>query len=187
MSPKDLKTIGFIDRMADAGVRVFKIEGVPATGICARGRGMLFAGLEAICSGTFSEEKVKEWDARLGKIFNRGFRNGYYLGQRLGEWSAKYGSSATRTKVYAAKAIRHFPKIGVGEFQMEAGELRLGDEVVITGTTTRRTHLQSGGIAPRPQARGTRQERRPLLPPRPGQGSPLRPPLPRRENPTLHP
>ena len=137
MSPKDLKTIGFIDRMADAGVRVFKIEG--------RARGPEYVreavecysqALEAICSGTFSEEKVKEWDARLGKIFNRGFWNGYYLGQRLGEWSAKYGSSATRTKVYAAKAIRHFPKIGVGEFQMEAGELRPGDEVVITGPTT---------------------------------------------------
>ena len=137
MSPKDLKTIHFLDKMVDAGVRVFKIEG--------RARGPEYVreavecyseALEAVCDGSFSEEKVAQWDARLEKIFNRGFWNGYYLGQRLGEWSAKYGSSATRTKVYAAKAMRYFPKIGVGEFQMEAGELKVGDEVVITGPTT---------------------------------------------------
>lgn len=137
MSPKDLKTIHFLDRMVDAGVRVFKIEG--------RARGPEYVreavesyseALQALCDGTYTPERVAEWDSRLGKIFNRGFWDGYYLGQRLGEWSSKYGSSATRTKVYAAKAIRHFPKIGVGEFQMEAGELRVGDEVVITGPTT---------------------------------------------------
>lgn len=137
MSPKDLKTIHFLDRMVDAGVRVFKIEG--------RARGPEYVheavecyseALQAVCDGSFSEDKVAEWDARLDKIFNRGFWNGYYLGQRLGEWSSKYGSSATRTKVYAAKAIRHFPKIGIGEFQMEAGELKVGDEVVVTGPTT---------------------------------------------------
>lgn len=137
MSPKDLKTIHFLDRMVDAGVRVFKIEG--------RARGPEYVheavacyseALQAVCDGTFSEEKVAAWDERLGRIFNRGFWNGYYLGQRLGEWSAKYGSSATRTKVYAAKAIRHFTKIGIGEFQMEAGELKVGDEVVVTGPTT---------------------------------------------------
>lgn len=137
MSPKDLKTIHFIDRMAEAGVRVFKIEG--------RARGPEYVreavecyseALRAVCDGTFSSEKVARWDERLSRIFNRGFWNGYYLGQRLGEWSSKYGSSATRTKVYAAKAIRHFPKIGVGEFQLEAGELKVGDEVVVTGPTT---------------------------------------------------
>lgn len=137
MSPKDLKTIHFLDRMVEAGVRVFKIEG--------RARGPEYVheavqcyseALQAVCDGSFSEEKVCGWDDRLGKIFNRGFWNGYYLGQRLGEWSSKYGSSATRTKVYAAKAMRYFPKIGVGEFQMEAGSLRSGDEVVITGPTT---------------------------------------------------
>lgn len=137
MSPKDLKTIHFLDRMAEAGVRVFKIEG--------RARGPEYVheavecyseALQAICDGSFSDEKVKHWDERLEKIFNRGFWNGYYLGQRLGEWSAKYGSSATRTKVYAAKAMRHFPKIGVGEFRMEAGSLRIGDEVIVTGPTT---------------------------------------------------
>lgn len=137
MSPKDLKTIHFLPKMVDAGVRVFKIEG--------RARGPEYVkeavscyseALEAICDGSYSDEKVAEWDARLEKIFNRGFWNGYYLGQRLGEWSAKYGSSATRTKVYVAKTTRWFPKLGVGEFRMESGELKVGDEVVITGPTT---------------------------------------------------
>lgn len=92
--------------------------------------------LNAICNGEFSDENVEKWNARLAKVFNRGFWNGYYLGQRLGEWSAKYGSSATRVKKYAAKTIRYFSKIGVGEFLMEAGELKKGDEIVISGPTT---------------------------------------------------
>lgn len=137
MSPKDLKTIHFINKMIDAGVRVFKIEG--------RARGPEYVAetvaayseaIEAVCRGDYSEELVAGWDARLEKIFNRGFWDGYYLGQRLGEWSSKYGSSATRTKEYAAKAIRYYPKLGVGEFRLEAGELRPGDEVVLTGPTT---------------------------------------------------
>lgn len=137
MSPKDLKTIHFLDRMVEAGVRVFKIEG--------RARGPEYVreavecysqALEAICDGTYSGEKVKEWDERLGRIFNRGFWNGYYLGQRLGEWSGKYGSSATRTKRYIAKAVRYYPRLGVGEFKLEAGELRVADEVVLTGPAT---------------------------------------------------
>jgi len=137
MSPKDLKTIHFLNKMADAGVRVFKIEG--------RARGPEYVrmavecyneALNAICDGTFSEEKVAGWDERLSRIFNRGFWDGYYLGQRLGEWSSKYGSSATRVKEYRAKGVRYFPKIGVGEFYMENGELAVGDEVVVTGPTT---------------------------------------------------
>lgn len=137
MSPKDLKTIHFLNKMVDAGVRVFKIEG--------RARGPEYVAetvacysqaIEAIVDGTYGEEKIAEWDARLTKIFNRGYWNGYYLGERLGEWSAKYGSSATRVKSYAGKAMRYFSKIGVGEFLLEAGELRTGDEVVITGPTT---------------------------------------------------
>lgn len=137
MSPKDLKTIHFLDRMVEAGVRVFKIEGR------ARGAEYVYEtvrcyseALEAICEGTYGEEKIKEWDARLGKVFNRGFWDGYYLGQRLGEWSKKYGSSATRVKQYLAKSIRYFSKLGVGEFRMESGELHPGDEVIITGPTT---------------------------------------------------
>lgn len=137
MSPKDLKTIHFLNKMVDAGVRVFKIEG--------RARGPEYVAetvacyseaLQAIADGNFSDESVKNWDSRLEKVFNRGFWNGYYLGQRLGEWSAKYGSSATRVKRYAAKTIRYFSKIGVGEFLMEGAELKTGDEIVITGPTT---------------------------------------------------
>ena len=137
MSPKDLKTIHFLNKMIDAGVRVFKIEG--------RARGPEYVSLavrcyseaiEAVCDGTYSEEKIAVWDGQLGKIFNRGFWNGYYLGQRLGEWSAKYGSSATRVKEYRAKGVRYFSNIGVAEFYMETGELHVGDEIVITGPTT---------------------------------------------------
>ncbi len=137
MSPKDLKTIHFINKMADAGVRVFKIEG--------RARGPEYVktavecydeALRSVCDGSYGDSLIAGWDERLGRIFNRGFWNGYYLGQRLGEWSSKYGSSATRVKVYAAKGVRYFSNIGVAEFMMESGELSVGDEVVITGPTT---------------------------------------------------
>lgn len=137
MSPKDLKTIHFINKMADAGVTVFKIEG--------RARGPEYVktavecydeALRAVCDGSYGDTLIAAWDERLGCIFNRGFWNGYYLGQRLGEWSGKYGSSATRVKVYAAKGVRYFSNIGVAEFLMESGELSVGDEVVITGPTT---------------------------------------------------
>lgn len=137
MSPKDLKTIHFLNKMIDAGVRVFKIEG--------RARGPEYVkiavecyneAINAVIDGTYSEELIGGWDDRLNSIFNRGFWNGYYLGQRLGEWTSKYGSSATRTKVYAAKGVRYFSNIGVAEFLMESGELNVGDEIVITGPTT---------------------------------------------------
>ncbi|MCH5221113.1 MAG: U32 family peptidase [Muribaculaceae bacterium] len=137
MSPKDLKTIHFLDRLIDAGVTVLKIEGR------ARGPEYVYTAvkcyseaIEAICNGTYSDAMVKDWDERLEKIFNRGFWGGYYLGQRLGEWSAKYGSSATRVKQYVAKGVKYFSRLGVGEFFMEAGELCVGDEVIITGPTT---------------------------------------------------
>ena len=137
MSPKDLKTIHFMNKMMDAGVRVFKIEG--------RARGPEYVRLvtecykeavRAYCNGTFDEEKVAVWDERLGSVFNRGFWDGYYLGQRLGEWSSKYGSGATKKKVYVAKGIKYFDKIGVAEFEMESGSLKVGDEILITGPTT---------------------------------------------------
>lgn len=137
MSPKDLKTIHFLNKMVDAGVTVFKIEG--------RARGPEYVSiaveaydraLKAICDGSYDDALIAELDKRLEMIFNRGFWDGYYLGQRLGEWSAKYGSSATRTKQYIAKGVRYFSKLGVAEFLMEAGELKVGDEVVITGPTT---------------------------------------------------
>ncbi len=137
MSPKDLKTIHFLNKMVDAGVRVFKIEG--------RARGPEYVmtavrcyseALQAICNGTYSEDMIARWDSELAKIFNRGFWDGYYLGQRLGEWSAKYGSSATRVKHYIAKGGRYYTRLGVGEFIMESGELHVGDEIIITGPTT---------------------------------------------------
>lgn len=137
LSPKDLKTLPFIDRMVAAGVRVLKIEG--------RARGPEYVltvvsaydrALRALCNGSFTPQLVDEIEGNLAKVFNRGYWDGYYLGRRLGEWSEKYGSSATRVKHYAAKGIRYFSRLGVGEFLMEAGELHVGDEIVITGPTT---------------------------------------------------
>ena len=137
MSPKDLKTIHFMNKMMDAGVRVFKIEG--------RARGPEYVrivaecykeAVRAYCDGTFSEAKIAVWNERLRSVFNRGFWDGYYLGQRLGEWSSKYGSGATKKKVYVAKGIKYFDKLGVAEFEMESGVLQVGDEILITGPTT---------------------------------------------------
>jgi putative protease len=137
MSPKDLKTIHFINKMMDAGVRVFKIEG--------RARGPEYVrivtecykeAVKSYCDGTFNEKKIVQWDERLASVFNRGFWDGYYLGRRLGEWSHKYGSSATRRKEYIARGIKFFSGIRVAEFEMESGSLRVGDEILITGHAT---------------------------------------------------
>ena len=137
MSPKDLKTIHFMDEMIEAGVRVFKIEG--------RARGAEYVktvvecykeAIQAYLDGHFTEEKKLEWDTRLKTVFNRGFWNGYYLGQRLGEWSRNYGSEATEKKVYAGKGIKYFSNIGVAEFLIEAAEIKVGDRLLITGPTT---------------------------------------------------
>ena len=137
MSPKDLKTIHFLNKMIDAGVTVFKIEGrARGPEYVATAVGCYAEAIQAIVDGTYTEERIAEWDERLRKIFNRGFWNGYYLGQRLGEWSSKYGSSATRVKRYAAKGVRYFSNIGVAEFLVENGTVKVGDEVVITGPTT---------------------------------------------------
>ena len=137
MSPKDLKTIHFLNKMVDAGVTVFKIEGR------ARGPEYVYTAvkaydtaLRAICDGSFTPELLESLEADLAKIFNRGYWNGYYLGQRLGEWSAKYGSSATRVKKYTAKAVKYFSKLGVAEFLIEDGTLSVGDEIIIAGPTT---------------------------------------------------
>ena len=137
MSPKDLKTIHFMNKMMDAGVRVFKIEG--------RARGPEYVRIatecykEAIVSyldDTFTEEKIENWNERLATVFNRGFWDGYYLGQRLGEWTHRYGSGATKRKVYVGKAIKHFTNIGVTEFLVEAQPISEGEELLITGPTT---------------------------------------------------
>ena len=137
MSPKDLKTIHFLNKMIDAGVRVFKIEG--------RARGPEYVdtvvrcyreAIEAICEGSYTPERIAEWDARLSTAFNRGFWDGYYLGQRLGEWTPIYGSAATKQKIYKAKVTNYFSKLGVAELSLEAGSLAVGDEILITGPTT---------------------------------------------------
>ena len=137
MSPKDLKTIHFMDEMIEAGVRVFKIEG--------RARGPEYVktvvecykeAIQSYLDGTFTEEKKAAWDERLKTVFNRGFWNGYYLGQRLGEWSRNYGSEATERKVYAGRGIKYFSNLGVAEFLIEAAEIKVGDKLLITGPTT---------------------------------------------------
>lgn len=137
MSPKDLKTIDFIDRMIASGVRVFKIEG--------RARGADYVdtvvrcykeAIRAVEEGTFSEEKRKEWNEKLSRVFNRGFWDGYYQGQLLGEWTRKPGSSATEKKTYCAKGVRYYSKLGVAEFKVEACELHRGNRILITGPTT---------------------------------------------------
>jgi putative protease len=137
MSPKDLKIIHFINKMMDAGVQVFKIEG--------RARGPEYVKVVTECyreaiqsclDGSFSEEKNVDWDQRLQQVFNRGFWNGYYLGQRLGEWSSAYGNQAAEKKVYVGKVINYFSRLGVAEFLMETQSLYVGDKVLITGPTT---------------------------------------------------
>lgn len=137
MSPKDLKTIGFLDKMMEAGVSVFKIEGR------ARSAEYVYTvvkcykeAIKAVLDGTFCEEKVEEWNRQLSTVFNRGFWDGYYMGQRLGEWSERYGSNATEKKMYVGKGVKYFSRLGVGEFYIEAGEINVGDRLVIIGPTT---------------------------------------------------
>ena len=137
MSPKDLKTIRFMDRMMKAGVRVFKIEG--------RARGPEYVhtvvscykeAVSSVINGTFTEERKDEWDQRLATVFNRGFWDGYYQGQTLGEWNRHYGSNATERKVLVGKVIKYFSKLGVAEVAVEASEFGLGDKLLITGNAT---------------------------------------------------
>jgi putative protease len=137
MSPKDLKTIHFLNKILDSGVTVLKIEGrarsaeyVKTTVECYR------EAADAWQNGTFTTEKVESWNQRLSTVFNRGFWDGYYLGQRLGEWSHNYGSQATKRKIYLGKGTNYFPNIGVAEFKLETGDLAVGDEILITGPTT---------------------------------------------------
>ena len=137
MSPKDLKTERFIDKMMKSGVRVFKIEGR------ARGPEYVYTvvkcykeAIQSVIDGTFTEEKKDEWDERLATVFNRGFWDGYYLGQKLGEWNKNYGSCATEKKVYVGKGIKYFSKLGVAEFAIEAADFKKGDKLLITGPTT---------------------------------------------------
>jgi putative protease len=137
MSPKDLCTIDFLDQVADAGIKVLKIEG--------RGRAPEYVAsvirsyrqaIDALSEGTYDKEKVIGWMLELEKVYNRGFWNGYYLGQKLGEWSKGSGSHATQKKVYVGKGMHFFPKANIGEFKLEAFDLKIGDQILITGPTT---------------------------------------------------
>jgi putative protease len=137
MSPKDLCTLPFLDRMILAGVSVLKIEG--------RARGPEYVktvvatykeALDVLFDGNFTTEKVKKWDTKLRTVFNRGFWDGYYLGQKMGEWSEVYGSRATKRKQFVGKCTNFFAKLNVAEITMETGQLSIGDEILIIGDTT---------------------------------------------------
>ncbi len=137
MSPKDLKTIHFLNKVLDAGVTILKIEGRARSADYVKTVTSCYdEAIHAYLDGSFSPEKIEDWDARLATVFNRGFWDGYYLGQRLGEWSEVYGSKATRKKVYLGKAINYFDRIGVAEIVVETGSLQIGDDILITGPTT---------------------------------------------------
>ncbi|MEN8120063.1 MAG: peptidase U32 family protein [Bacteroidota bacterium] len=137
MSPKDLSTIGFVDKILNAGVKVLKIEG--------RARPAEYVkivcdcyneAIDACINDDYTIEKIKAWEKRLATVFNRGFWDGYYLGRKIGEWSKDYGSKATKTKEYIGKGTNYFGKIKVAEFQIQSGSLKVGDEILITGPTT---------------------------------------------------
>ena len=147
MSPKDLETIRFIDKMMDAGVRVFKIEGR------ARGPEYVYTvvscykeAIESVLDGTFTEEKKAAWDERLATVFNRGFWDGYYQGQTMGEWNDQYGSLATEKKTLVGMVNKYFSKIGVGEIAVQASTFKKGDRLLITGPTTGAMYLDATEI-----------------------------------------
>ncbi len=147
MSPKDLKTVRFIDKMMKAGVRVFKIEG--------RARGPEYVhtvvtcykeAIQAVLDGTFTEKKKDEWDEKLSRVFNRGFWDGYYQGQTMGEWTKNYGNKATEKKILVGKVMKYFSKLGVAEVAVEANTFRKGDKLLITGNTTGAMYLNAEEI-----------------------------------------
>ena len=147
MSPKDLKTIRFIDKMMEAGVRVFKIEGR------ARGPEYVYTvvscykeAIRSVLEGTFTEEKKAAWDERLATVFNRGFWDGYYQGQTMGEWNDQYGSLATEKKTLIGRVNKYFSKIGVGEIAVQASTFKKGDRLLITGPTTGAMYLDATEI-----------------------------------------
>ncbi len=137
MSPKDLCTISYLDRILDAGVTVLKIEGRARSPEYVKTvTGCYREAVTAHLAGNFTPEKVKNWETRLGTVFNRGFWDGNYLGQEQGEWTRGYGSSATKRKIYIGKGMNYFSKLGVAEFLVESGNLETGDNILITGPTT---------------------------------------------------
>ena len=159
MSPKDLCTIDFLDQVADAGIKVLKIEG--------RGRAPEYVAkvikcyreaIDSLENGTYSKEQVISWMQDLEKVYNRGFWSGYYLGQKLGEWSKGSGSQATQKKVYIGRGVHYFPKAKIGEFKIEAYDVSLGDTILITGPTTgaKEFELKEMLVNDKPQEKGTK-------------------------------
>ncbi len=137
MSPKDLCTIGFLDKLTGAGVKVLKIEGRARSPEYVREVTSCYnEAVSSIENGTYGREKTDQWMERLSAVFNRGFWDGYYLGQRLGEWNTGYGSSATKRKLYIGKITNYFKKLNVAEIRLENGDLNKGDRILITGPTT---------------------------------------------------
>ncbi len=137
MSPKDLCTIGFLDKLIDAGVRVLKIEGRARSAEYVKVVSSCYnEAVKSVSEGTFTREKTEEWRNRLATVFNRGFWDGYYLGQKIGEWNTNYGSSATKRKLYIGKITNYFTKLNVAEIKLENGDLKKGDTILISGPTT---------------------------------------------------
>jgi len=137
MSPKDLCTIGFLNKMLDAGVRVLKFEGRARSAEYVKTVVSCYnEAVETYLNEEYTKEKIEDWMIRLATVFNRGFWNGYYLGQKLGEWSSDYGNRATKRKIYIGKGTNYFTKLKVAEFLMETNELSVGDDILITGPTT---------------------------------------------------
>jgi len=137
MSPKDLCTIGFLDQILDAGAQVLKIEGRARPPEYVKTVTRCYSeAVSAVADSSFGKEKVKEWMKQLETVFNRGFWDGYYLGQPLGEWSTTYGSAATKRKIYLGKVTNYFAKPGVAEIRLETGDISAGDDILITGPST---------------------------------------------------
>ncbi len=147
MSPKDLCTIGFVDRLIDAGVRVFKIEGRARSPEYVKTVTSCYdEAVKSVADGSYGDEKINAWRGRLASVFNRGFWDGYYLGQRMGEWNTRYGSSATKRKLYIGKVTNYFAKLNVAEIKLENGDLEKGDNLLITGPTTGVIEYTAGEI-----------------------------------------
>ena len=137
MSPKDLSTIGFVNKLLDSGVRVLKIEGRARSPEYVKTVSSAYnRAVNAVLDGTYNEDLIDELTGSVASVFNRGFWDGYYLGQKLGEWSHNYGSSATKRKIYLGKVTNYFTKLGVAEIKLETGDLSVGDEIMIIGPTT---------------------------------------------------
>jgi putative protease len=147
MSPRDLSTIGFLDKIIESGVRILKIEGRARSAEYVKTVTSCYdEAIKSIAENSYTDEKIANWNSRLSTVFNRGFWDGYYLGRRLGEWTDKYGSSATKRKIYLGKVTNYFAKINVAEIKLETGDLSKGDSLIFTGPSTGMIEYTADGI-----------------------------------------